>query len=286
MKRLMSTLYGLCLCSQLFLGAAQAEEQQVVSVHELPNAPVLDGDGADWTEVPAVRIPLHNTVADSKIAITSVDLKAGVHGDSVYFYAVWADPTEDLMHKPFVWDENKGRYQKGTQREDRFAMQFVMNGEYDTNWLSGKEFTADMWHWKSSRTNPSGKADDKMTEISRKKLLRAYKGATDAGEPVYILRAWDEGDKTYTTRRYNKKQEDIMPKYILNPPGKGSSMDIDAKGVWKDGHWHLELRRKLDTGHGDDVKFTRGTDILGGIAVFERSQNDDHAISEVLVFRF
>lgn len=272
----------------LAIGYATAvwADWQIIPVSEIKKAPQLDGDGADWANIKANKVALHNSKEDSKLEIHSVDIKAAIHGDSVYFYAKWADPTHDTIHKPFVWDEEAGKYRHGPQREDRFSLQFLIQGEYDTNWLSGKEFRADTWHWKSSRTNPNGKADDKMTIVSLGKLLRAYKGVTGKGDPVYILRSWDEGDKNYTTTRYREKQEDIMPKYLLNKPGSGSSMDVDAKGVWRNGYWTLELRRKLNTGHEDDLQFVRGQEFTGGIAVFNRSQNDDHAISSVLRFRF
>jgi len=273
------------LATTLTVTALHAASAQTIPVHELKNAPTLDGDGADWSEITAETISLSNTVEDSKVDVKTLNLKVGVHGDSVYFYATWKDTTEDRLHKPFVWGE-EGKYQPGSQREDRLALQFHISGDYDTNWLSGKEFTADMWHWKASRSDPLNKADDKMTVIKNTKLLNAYKGETTEGTPVYIFRERDSGDKPYTTKRYRQKQEDIMPKYILNLPGQGSSMDVDAKGVWKNGQWTLELRRKLDTGHNDDVKFIRGTKVLGGIAIFDHSENDDHAISDVLTFDF
>lgn len=261
-------------------------EVQTIPVHPLPAAPVLDGQSTDWETIPAEHIPLHNTVTHSKITLDKVMLKAGVYEDNVYFHVVWADEMESALHKPFVWNEKKDRYVRGEQREDRFALQFEMSGRYDTNWFSGATFRADMWHWKASRTNPLGKADDKMTIVSLDKLLRGYQGQTPDKKTVYIQRPRDEGDKFYRSERYGKKQEAIMPKYILISSGQGSSWDIDAKGVWHQGYWTLELRRKLDTGHEDDVKFVLGTRVLGGIAVFNQSENDDHAISDVLRFQF
>ena len=77
-----------------------------------------------------------------------------------------------------------------------------------------------------------------------------------------------------------------MPKYIVNAGAKGSIADIKAKGVWKNGMWTLELKRKMNTGHGDDIAFKKGQAIKGGIAVFDRTGDDDHAISETLTFQF
>ncbi len=44
--------------------------------------------------------------------------------------------------------------------------------------------------------------------------------------------------------------------YPLDTPWGGSRDDLAAKGVWLDGHWTVEFKRKLNTGHpADDIKF-------------------------------
>jgi hypothetical protein len=77
-----------------------------------------------------------------------------------------------------------------------------------------------------------------------------------------------------------------MPKYELSSSVSGSIADVSARGVWRDGYWTLELSRVLDTGHPDDVVLHPGRDVAGGVAIFDRSRNDDHAVSSVRVFRF
>ena len=73
-------------------------------------------------------------------------VKAGVFGSHIYFCFEWDDTTYDAVHKPFVWDNSQNKYVAGSEREDRFAIQFEINGNYTTDWMSGREFTADMWH--------------------------------------------------------------------------------------------------------------------------------------------
>ncbi|MDA0999544.1 MAG: ethylbenzene dehydrogenase-related protein [bacterium] len=64
----------------------------------------------------------------------------------------------------------------------------------------------------------------------------------------------------------------------VDPP-RGSRGDIDAKGVWKDGMWTLELRRKLDTGHPDDVVFVPGKKHAFGLSVHDNDGDVDHSYS-------
>ena len=55
----------------------------------------------------------------------------------------------------------------------------------------------------------------------------------------------------------------------------GSRDDIKGKGVWKDGQWTVEINRKLDTGHDDDIQFKvprEGTNYyVLALAVFDRT---------------
>jgi len=257
-----------------------------VPIQTLTTPPALDGNGDDWAGVSGTRVKLHKSKPGATTQTQSVLIKGGIYGDSVFFYLEWEDRTEDVLHKPWVWDAAKKKYVKGPQREDRLAIQFATGGDYTTDWLSGREFTADMWHWKASRSNPVGLAHDKSTRISRHKLVRSRKITTDDAGPLYIVRPSDSGDKLYSVKRYHAYREAVMPKYLVNDSPRGSVADVKARGVWADGMWRLELRRKLDTGNSDDVVFVPGQALIGGLAIFDKSENDDHAVSDNLTFQY
>ncbi len=273
---------GICLAFSLLSFVLSA---QTIKVHKLSFAPTLDGNGTEWSSIPATTVALTPLLPDdSVVEARQVIVKAGYHGEEIYFYLEWVDAESDMLHKPYVWDEAKSKYVRGPQREDRLALQFQIKGDYTADWRSNQDFTSDMWHWKSSRSNPINLAHDKVVVQSSARLLRAAKIQGHHG-PVYILRKSDAGKEIYTTRRYRKKSRLTMPKYILNEDSTGSITDIHAKGVWADGHWHLELRRKLNTGHDDDAVFRPGQSIKGAIAVFDSSENEDHNISTTLLFQ-
>jgi len=270
------------LVAMIISGAVAAE---TITVHRLAAAPVLDGNGSDWSAVPGSVVALRKSKADGTTETESILMKSGVHGEHVCFYLEWRDTSHDVVHKPWQWDEAQGKYVTGSQREDRLALQFATGGDYSTDWFSGNNFTADMWHWKASRSNPLGLAHDKATTISTQKLSRAYRGTSRSGTTIYITRPSDSGDKLYRRQRFRRFVEDVMPKYKITEAPQGSVADVEAKGVWADGKWRLELRRKLDTGNPDDIVFKLGEAIVGGLAIFDHSENDDHAISENLIFQ-
>ncbi len=276
---------GLILAATLAI--AQGAGAQTVPFYALANAPMVDGDDDDWGDMPVSVVPLQKTKPDSVVEASSVSIRGGTYGDRVFVFVEWDDRSEDTVHKPWVWNSQRNKYIKGPQREDRLAIHFSMDENYSTNWRSGEAFTADTWHWKASRSNPLGLAHDKSLVISRSKLLRAYNLNIADGSSVYISRPSDAGDKLYKTKRYRRLDQPLMPKYVLTESPQGSVADVTARGVWTQGKWRLELSRKLSTGNADDVVLPQQPgSVTGGLAVFDHSENDDHAISDTLTFEF
>jgi len=259
---------------------------QSIPVIDLKQMPQLDAEPNEWGGYGGEWVALTPLTAVSRVEARQVLVKVGRYADQVLFYFEWQDTEADLVHKPFRWNAAEQRYARGEQREDRLAIQFQISGEYHSDWLATGGFVADMWHWKASRSNPLGLAHDKKTTLSRAKILRAYRTEKPDGTPLYILRESDQGTPLYTTARYGRRVEAQMPKYLLASDPRGSIADVRAKGVWRDGWWRLELLRKLDTGHGDDVVFVAGQAVAAGIAIFDQSENEDHVVSSDLEIRF
>lgn len=267
----------------VYVNAVSAEN---ITVLKIQTPLVIDGLYKDWKNIPAVTISLKKIKPDSITSVNKARIKVAATNDDVFFYIEWSDPTKNIQHKPWVWDKNKEKYVRGPQREDRVALQFAMRGDYTSNWFSGNDFTADMWHWKASRSNPLGLAHDKSTIISQSKLLRASKYKGDNGKNIYISRPSDQGDKLYKTKRYRKYINDMLPKYIMAKDPKGSATDVKAKGMWYKGKWHVEFSRKKNTSNDDDVIFPKIGAVIGGIAIFNQSDNDDHVYSSDIKFLF
>ncbi len=203
----------------------------------------------------------------------------------------WPDSTKDAQHKPYVWNKDSGFYETGKQREDRFAVSLMMAGDYDVNPTSGKEFKADIWHWKAARTNPVGLAHDKYWVISRKLPAKEGSGITTqavrTGGKIGMYRRSDKGSKIYGSVKKPKKYlGDVVAKYRPRKDARGSIADVKAKGVWKKGRWTLEISRLLDTGNPDDRAIRPGSRVRGAIAVFDHRGDNHHSNSEELHFQF
>lgn len=261
-----------------FAGTVQAA--QTLEAFTIDRAITLDGDMADWDGIAGTTIPLSGNGG-----VDSVEVKAIVNGDTIYVSVVWDDPTQDILHKPLQWDAASSAYKKTKQKEDRLAISLRMSGEFSANKVGGGAFVADVWHWKASRSNPAGVAHDKMWKVSNEPFADADEFPGPNGSTVYLARRSDQGDRLYKPVKYDAKQDDVMSRYEVNMNAQGSIVDVRAKGVWRNGRWHLELARKLNTGHADDAVIPANGTIEIAIAGFNAVDGADHSTSEKIILK-
>ena len=76
-----------------------------------------------------------------------------------------------------------------------------------------------------------------------------------------------------------------MPKYLPGEPS-GSAADVRGKGRWTNGRWTVELSRKLNTGYADDTTFDTARTYKMGVAIFDRSEDIDHLVSDMIELVF
>ncbi len=257
-----------------------AAAQTVVNAAVLAAPIQIDGDPGEWAGMPSHRIAL-----TGRGGVDFVEVTFAQHGDMIYLLAIWDDQTESRLHKPYRWDEQTLSYRRTRQLEDRFAISFEMSGEFSNNKLSGAEFTADVWHWKASRSDPAGIAHDKSWRVSRTEFPGAKKFTNPDGQVVYLARPSDSGDRLYRAVKHETRHEDLMPRYEVNLTPNGSVADVRAKGVWRDGRWYLEMARRLDTGHTDDAVIPAAGRILFAVAAFNDVDNERHSLSQTFVLQ-
>jgi Ethylbenzene dehydrogenase len=244
--------------------AAAPPAEQTLEARQVDHAIVLDGEIDDWADIAGITVPLSGTGGADR-----VELKAALRGERIYVLAVWDDPTENNLHKPYVWNEELQAYEKTEVMEDRLAISFAMRGNFSADKLDGSEFETDVWHWKASRSNPAGLAHDKYWKVSRTPFEGSRAFESPNGGMVHLARPSDAGDWLYKHVRYFLKQADVMPLYEVNMHPKGSIADVQARGVWREGRWYLELSRALSTGHEDDTVIPASGSIEMALAAFD-----------------
>ena len=214
-----------------------------------------------------------------------------------------------------LWDINaRGFAKKGCDAACHIAKDGKVMGIEDK--APGRKFTSrpgqtiDMWHWKSVRSNPVGQIDDQFIDSTadpkanknwgRKgdsKSGGGYKDnvSEDKKTPLWMAKDGVTGGFWLlhdNTAEFSDKFKagDVVPGIVVSP-FQGSRGDINANGVWKDGTWTLEMKRKLvttgDKADEQDVQFrdlNKGYPF--GVAVFDNSQINHIYHEGVLVLKF
>jgi len=207
-----------------------------------------------------------------------------------------------------------GFEKKGCDMSCHLNKDGMVEGVPDTS--SGRHYTktkgetVDMWHWKSSRTGPVGQADDQHVDASRQEN-KGWGRHTDEGSGGYYdnksadgkTPAWMNGPGVSTHRHLTREDakvafiDNFKPGDVINgvvaKPLEGPRGDLAARGVWRDGYWTLEIKRKRVTQEGgqatvQDVQFDDLAKTYHfGLTVFDHSQVNHlfHKKSIALTFK-
>lgn len=274
---------------------------------------VLDMDADFWAEAPVLEVPTEG-VEEGDPPGPTITVQAVYDRNYILIRAEWADPTASVLKDAWTWDGEGFAWGGG---EDRLMIHwpignnpdFASKGctalchndaeDKDTWWMGSEseDVVYDQWHWKSTRSNPVGQADDKWvgTQEDPSDPESAHHGdeRTGGGERRNINEegtgpAFINGEDLSSPFIFAGQEtpidislleaEDVIPAYVL-APSEGSRGDIEALGVWSDGRWVVLLRRALSTGHSDDVMFTPPKSVPFGIAVVDNGGGYDHFVA-------
>ena len=269
------------------LCAAQALPRLVaVKVSQLP---ILDGAGDDpaWREARPVDVVVKGVMPKTKGTATRAQLRAVYTDQDLYLLVTWEDATrDDKAHKPWVWNQSKGAYEEGAEREDMLGVAFEHTGPFTGDMLAGVDAVWDVWHWKATRTNPQGYAMDRTHRFSSSQPgYKANKHKANDGADTWIARPEDRGNTVEIKQPAPKEyQGERVPQYLPGTP-TDSAADVRAKGAWSNGRWTVELQRRLLTGHDDDSQFEPGRRYKMAISTHDHSGDMDKA-SEVVELSF
>jgi hypothetical protein len=280
----MRTSAALLLAGVITIALAGPDQQ--IEVTRLAFAPGIDGDLQEWRVLQPSRIAIAPAVEGderNRTGSIEVELWAGRSETDIYVAARWPDSAADIDFRPWQWRGSK--YRRSKQRDDMFALRFALSGEYNRSMIAEANYVVDVWVWSAGRSNRLGLATDYRHRISLSMIEDAPEYETESGKTVYIDRILDDGETGYRTIRPGKNKTESRVPSLEFAAASGSAADVTAVGRWHDGHWSLELRRALDTGHADDVRFHPSQEIRGQIAVFNRVGGQHKSVSEPLLFR-
>lgn len=245
-----------------------------------------------------------------------VELKSVYNSSDLYIYAKWRDSTASLSKK--MWVKTADGWQQSQEDEDRLT--FIWNIDDSIprfNYMGctllchidPDDYTklkmstyyvgsmADVWHWKSARTNPVGFADDQYMDTEKRKNdpgTSAYEDnkSEDGNTPGFMF----PGGKGESQFLFESEavpfdeslfeEGDTLPAYMLRSPTEDRA-DLASYGVWADGYWTVVLKRSLFTGSSTDIQFTdTGAVYPFSLAIFNNAGDEDHLKSRVIYLSF
>jgi hypothetical protein len=230
--------------------------------------------------------------------------------EEIEILATWDDATQDDQRKR--WSFDGVDWTQSADNEDRVAFIWDMEGDdFATTGNCGAMchpplmYTSagqvDTWHWKATRTNPAGYADDKYwddgaagTASGRHSdpglepyadngsgSLPAFRAETDPGADASFLFEVPEGMQEatpYAGGAWNAG--DVLPGYV-HRRGSGSRPNVFTKASHDGAGWSVTFRRKLDTGDAiGDITFAPGGTYDFQVTTWDNAGGDAHDTSE------
>lgn len=252
--------------------------------------PKLDGssDDAAWKNATELKLEAEGRGGDANGKKVAVTLKAAYDKDNVYILLRWQDATKDETHKSWAWNESKSAYEAGPDPEDNAALSFPIKGAFTANMLSGQDELWDVWHWKAQRTGPAGYAMDRTHVYSATEppggKAKKYKAVN--GKDVWIARPEDAGETVTKESQAPTAKQATEPKHYEAVKPAGSAADIRTGQGYADGWWTVEFARKLNTSNSDDADLDAAKTLPMGVAVFDKSEHENHYTAGPIELRF
>lgn len=162
----------------------------------------------------------------------------------------------------------------------------------------------DLWFWMAGIGNIYGHVDDRWMDDTVDPTLQKAARKPDRGEPGFYKNGYKTPVQKIAPDRPTKmliaplttentpypkvemmfditsykifKVGDKQPFIYFYGPPTDSRGDVRGKGIWQDGKWMLEIKRRFNTGHRDDMVFepsaTEPVYYMFGVAVFDHSE--------------
>ncbi len=307
------------------LVVAKADKGDLVVISKEVKSAPTDANSPQWKEAEKA-MTIVTGAGNVEGNIIPLKIKSVYTKDEIFFLFTWHDYNKSMDKN--AWKFSGGKWSKIKANEDRLGVIFEINrvDKFATKgctvfchnepkdpeeWYyatSSPAEKADLWHWKSVRSNPVGYTEDgyvienpsKKPEEGRKRdagsEAKAKSNRTkDKSKPAYMQNPAKTpsipgsvlvAEAVEIKNHSAFKEGDKIPGYLLHTEWRGSFADIKTKGVWENGKWTVMMQRKLQTGNDDDVQFNTRKTYPFGLAVFDNSGDHDSYNSEPLKLKF
>ncbi|MGD2187562.1 MAG: ethylbenzene dehydrogenase-related protein [Desulfobacterales bacterium] len=324
MVLLLMALIGAFAALQTPVAQTKSKGDLVLTSKKVGSAPENAGS-AVWNQTKEAQMVLTGAGKFEGKAI-ELKTKSVYTKDEIFFRFEWPDKDKSMQKN--AWKFSGGKWNKIKANEDRLGIVFEINridkfatkgcavlchneSKNEKEWyyaVSSKKEKAEMWHWKSVRSNPVGFTEDGyVTFNATKEPEKGRKRDAGSGTKAKSNRTKDKSGPAYMQDPSKKaslpgtllvahaveikansifKEGDVIPGYMLHTEWKDSFADVKAQGVWQNGKWTVMMSRKLETGYDDDIQFNTRKKYPFSLAVFDNSGEHDSYNAEPLKLQF
>jgi hypothetical protein len=282
-----------------------------VRIDQVPSV----GQADTWLKAPLLVVETKEVKLQDPQTGPTITLQAVYDARDIAIRVEWGDASQSIYMNAWTWD-GKSFFRAG--EEDRVIFHFPIENDPEfaskgcaavchnqesnpEKWYmaaNSAAFRYDQWHWKATRSNPVGQADDKWLGMRAdpSDTESAHYGDTLEGGGEKLNQNESRNGPQYMNGEdvnspyifagqevpvdvSNLQTGAVIPGYILSPM-VGSRGDISASGEWADEKWVVVFVRSLNTGHDDDVLFIPPKAVPFGIAIMDNAGGYDHFAAE------
>lgn len=294
------------------LSGANTTQSTTLTASKTTATITIDGSASEtaWSNAGSLTLANYGATYD-------VTVKALYDTTYIYVYATWTDGTVNETRKGWVYDGTNWTNVGGNEDRISFAFTNMSNAMacgHDPSTGTAGEVLFDIWHWKATRTAPDGWADDKYWSydatqarhdggrFSDAKTSGGYKDNSVVAQAANATEITTKLGNTTTVSAFNATEGDrpywmnngteidwvggvnsttigdSIVGYTTTKPG-GSRGDVGAEATHDGSAWHVEFKRKLDTGNSaDDIAFAEGDSIEFYLNFHDNSGGASHII--------
>ena len=228
-------------------------EDSAIRVQRVRKLPLAPRDPF-WESLDPVRVPL-NPLWPEPNQVYAVAVSAVTDGKKLAVLLQWRD---ELPQNSAI---------RVQDFQDGAALQFSMTGSYGFLGMGDAQNPVNLWNWKAGwQAEAEGGGPPEMDSVYQSMH-------TDAWTFTNYSTAHDAGNITSLPHK--------TPIEDANARGFGSfrsqplkQQNVQGKGVWHDGFWHVVFIRDLKSKDKDDVKFILGKSVPVAFAIWNGEQGD------------
>ncbi len=243
-----------------------------------------DPFGEEWSKIEPASVGLTPLWWHDE-RVEKVDVKVVSSQDKIAIYLSWEDPTRDEDVVAMHAFSDGSAIQLSVEKDPPF---FGMGSSKDPVY---------MWHWKAGWQNTGEERKDVELRypnigsdwyLSDKHYQHGEKFSPKESSAKYhdpqFLTAWGAGNPVADVEKTKGAEQAVAEGLGTYKAYPSVATDVDAKGVWKDGRWHVVFVRSLETADKKDLQLSGTKMISIAFAVWDGSQHDRNGQKSVSIW--